>query len=130
MKQPAPGVFLYSFPQNTAAQLRVEVAGGKAGDRIQFRCGEHKNAQDRLFGGYIVGSDLVTDGRALAHQWIFFYLGMQFVEVTGAVPEGEANPENLPVIRRLELVPVRAGLAETGSFNCFERPLQSHAPAY
>ena len=118
VKQPSPGVFLYSFPQNTAAQLRVEVSGGKAGDRIQFRCGEHKNAQDRLFGGYIVGTDLVTDGRTLAHQWIFFYLGMQFVEVTGAVPEGEANPQGLPVIRRLELVPVRAGLAETGSFAC------------
>jgi hypothetical protein len=118
VKQPVPGVFLYSFPQNTAAQLRVEVAGGKAGDRIKFRCGEHKNGQDRLFGGYIVGSDLVTDGRASAHQWVFFYLGMQFVEVTGAVPEGEANPKNLPVIRRLELVPVRAGLSETGSFTC------------
>jgi len=52
------------------------------------------------------------------HQWVFFYLGMQFVEVTGAVPEGEANPGKLPVIHRLELVPVRAGLAETGSFSC------------
>jgi hypothetical protein len=118
VKQPAAGVFLYSFPQNTAAQLRVELDGGKAGDHIQFRCGEHKNAQDRLFGGYIVGSDLVTDGRESMHQWIFFYLGMQFVEVTGAVPEGEANPNNLPVIRRLELVAVRDGLAEAGSFNC------------
>ncbi len=111
MKQPKTGIFLYSFPQNTAAQLRVELAGGKAGDRIRFRCGEHKNAQDRLFGGYIVGSDLITDGQALTNQWTFFYLGMQFVEVSGAVPEGEANPDNLPVIRRLELVPVRAGLA-------------------
>jgi hypothetical protein len=118
VKQPAPGVFLYSFPQNTAAQLRVEVAGGKPGDRIRFRCGEHKNAQDRLFGGYVVGSDLITDSGATAHQWVFFYLGMQFVEVIGAVPEGEANPNKLPVIRRLELVPVRDGLAEAGSFNC------------
>ena len=118
VKHPATGVFLYSFPRNTAAQLRVEVAGGKAGDRIQFRCGEHKNAQDRLFGGYIVGSDLVTDGQVLSHQWIFFYLGMQFVEVTGAVPEGEPNPGNRPVIRRMELLPVRAGLAEAGSFHC------------
>ncbi len=118
VRQPAPGVFLYSFPRNTAAQLRITVTGGKAGDRIQFRCGEHKNAEDRLFGGYIVNSDLITDGQPHTHQWLFFYLGMQFVEVTGAVPEGEANPGNLPVIRRLELVPVRAGLAETGSFHC------------
>jgi hypothetical protein len=118
VKQPKTGIFLYSFPQNTAAQLRVEVSGGKAGDRIRFRCGEHKNAEDRLFGGYIVGSDLITDGQALTNEWTFFYLGMQFVEVSGAVPEGEANPDNLPVIHRLELVPVRAGLAEAGSFTC------------
>jgi alpha-L-rhamnosidase len=118
IKQPAPGVFLYSFPRNTAAQLRVELTGGKAGDPIQFRCGEHKNAENRLFGGYIVGSDLIADGQSLEHQWIFFYLGMQFVEVTGAVPVGEPNPGNLPVIRRLELVPVRAGLTETGTFHC------------
>jgi hypothetical protein len=106
---------LYSFPQNTAAQLRVAVAGGKSGDRISFRCGEHKNTQDRLFGNYIVGSDIITDGQAQAQQWTFFYLGMQFVEVTGAVAEREANPGNLPVVRKLELVPVRAGLAEAGS---------------
>lgn len=118
VKQPAPGVALYSFPGNTAAQLRVELSGGKAGDRIQFRCGEHKNAQDRLFGGYIVGSALVTDGRPLTHQWTFFYLGMQFVEVTGAVPDGEPNPQGLPVIHRIELLPVRAGLAGAGSFHC------------
>jgi len=118
IKQPAPGVVLYSFPRNTAAQLRVELSGGKAGDRVQFRCGEHKNAQDRLFGSYIVGCEIVTDGHPLAHQWTFFYLGMQFVEVTGAVPPGEPNPQGLPVIRRLELVPVRAGLTDTGSFHC------------
>ncbi len=116
VKQPAPGIFLYTFPRNTAAQLRVEMAGGKAGDRVQFRCGEHKNAEDRLFDRYVVGSDFVADGEPCTHQWVFFYLGMQFVEVTGAVPEGEANPGNLPVIRRMQLVPVRAGLPETGGF--------------
>jgi hypothetical protein len=43
---------------------------------------------------------------------------MQFVEVTGAVPAGHANPQGLPVIRRMELVNVRAGLAQAGTFHC------------
>ena len=116
VKSPATNVFLYSFPQNMAAQLHVELEGGKSGDRVKFRCGEHKNDKNRLFGGYIVGCEIVTDGKPLTHQWGSFYLGMQFVEVTGAVPAGHANPEGLPVIRRMKLVNVRAGLPEAGTF--------------
>ncbi len=118
VKEAAPGFFLYSFPQNCSAQLRVEIEGGHPGDRITFRCGEHKNRQDRLFGGYVVGCNVITDGRRLTHQWVSFYLGMQFVEVTGAVPKGQPNRRGLPVIRSLELVQVRAGLRETGTFAC------------
>ena len=109
--------FLFSFSQNMAAQLRVELDGGKSGDRVSFRCGEHKKDGDRLFGGYIVGCDIITDGKPLTHQWSSFYLGMQFVEVTGAVPVGHPNPQGLPVIRRMELVNVRAGLPEVGTFH-------------
>lgn len=115
IRECAPGVFLYSFPQNCSAQFRADIQGGKPGQRITFRCGEHKK-DGRLFGAYIVGSDLVTDGRRLAHQWLSFYLGMQFVEVSGAVPRGHANPDGLPVIRSLELAHVRSGLAEAGTF--------------
>ncbi|MHB1035470.1 MAG: alpha-L-rhamnosidase-related protein [Pirellulales bacterium] len=118
VKEPAPGVFLYSFPQNCAAQVRVELAGGKPGDKVAFRCGEHKNAADRLFGGYVVGCNLVGDGGPLKHQWTFFYLGMQFVEVSGAVPTGHANPQHLPVIQAMELVHVRTALPEVGTFAC------------
>lgn len=116
--EPAPGVWLYSFPQNSSAQLRVKLNGGKPGDKVSFRCGEHKNAEDRLFGGYIVGCELATDGGPLVHQWGSFYLGMQFVEVSGAVPEGYANPQSLPVVRSLELVHVRTALPEVGHFEC------------
>jgi alpha-L-rhamnosidase len=116
VSEPAPGVWMYQFPQNCAAQLRVKVSGGKPGDRVSFRCGEHKNEQDRLFGHYTVGCDLITAGAPLTHQWVSFYLGMQFVEVTGAVPTGRPNPEGLPVLESLELVHVRTGLATAGTF--------------
>ncbi|MHB8865447.1 MAG: alpha-L-rhamnosidase-related protein [Pirellulaceae bacterium] len=115
---PAPGVFLYSFPQNCSAQLRVELSGGRPGDTVSFRCGEHKNSEDRLFGGYIVGCNIVTDAQPLTHQWMSFYLGMQFVEIVGAVPAEHANPENRPVIQSLKLVHVRTALPEAGTFRC------------
>ena len=118
VKEPAPGTFLYTFAQNCSAQLRFELVGGKPGDRIAFRCGEHKNDQDRLFGGYVVGCDVVTDGQPLSHQWMSYYLGLQYVEVAGAVPAGHANPDGLPVLQRLELVHVRTALPEAGTFHC------------
>lgn len=114
----APGVCLYGFPQNCSAQLRVKLSGGAPGQRVGFRCGEHKNADDRLFGSYVVDCWLTCDGQELDHQWLSFYLGMQFVEVTGAVPAGDPNPDRLPVIDALELVHVRTGLPEVGTFSC------------
>ena len=116
VQEPTTNVFVYAFPENMAAQLRVELEGGKSGDRVKFRCGEHKNTKGRLFGGYVVGCEIVTDGKLLTHQWISFYLGMQFVEVTGAVPVGHSNPRGLPVIGRLELANVRAGLPKVSTF--------------
>jgi len=118
VKQPAAGVLLYSFPQNCSAQLRVELAGGKPGDTVSFRCGEQKSPHDCLFGGYVVGCELVSDGRPIVYQWTFYYLGMQFVEVSGAVAEGQANPRHLPVVRSMELVHVRTALPEAGTFAC------------
>lgn len=116
VSEPAPGVWMYQFPQNCAAQCRVVLSGGPAGARVGFRGGEHRNAQDRLFGHYTVGWELITDGHRLTNQWSSFYLGMQFVEVSGAVPKGRPNPDGLPVIESLELVHVRAALPTAGEF--------------
>jgi hypothetical protein len=118
VKEVSPGVYSYIFPQNSSAQLRVELKGGKPGDRIAFRCGEHKNAENRLCGTYDVGCSVVTNGQPLTHQWLSFYLGMQFVEVSGAVPAGAANPQGLPEVVSLQLVHVRTGNPPAGSFTC------------
>ncbi len=113
-----PGVWTYAFPQNCSAQVRIKVSGGKPGQRISLRCGEHQNSDHRLFGSYVVNCDVVTDGKPVAHQWHSFYVGMQFVEAVGAVPKGKPNPKGLPVIESLELVHVRTGLPPAGAFHC------------
>ena len=118
VREVAPGVFAYAFPQNMSAQLHVRLSGGKPGDRVVFRCGEHRNAQGRLFGGYVVDCSITTDGGRVDRQWQFFYLGMQFVEVSGAVPKGAPNPRGLPIIEGMELIHTRCALAETGRFWC------------
>lgn len=112
----ADGKLHYAFPQNMSAQLRAQLDGGKPGDRVSFRCGEHRSPEGKLFGGYTVSCHIVTDGKRVDRRWQFFYLGMQFVEVTGAVMPGAPNPDNLPVLRGVELVHVRNGLNETGTF--------------
>lgn len=120
IKAVGDGTFVYSFPQNSSAQLWVKLSGGQAGQTVDFKCGEHRNDQGRLFGAYLVDSHLTTDGNPLEHQWVFFYLGMQFVEVRGAVPAGQPNPDHLPVIEAMELRHVRAALPESGTFLCSE----------
>lgn len=116
--EPESGIFVYSFPQNCAAQLRVHLSGGDPAAQVTFRCGEHKNLEGRLFGNYVVDCNLTTNGDSLTHQWLSFYLGMQFVEVSGAVPKGNPNPQGLPVIESMELVQVRISLPVVGEFHC------------
>jgi alpha-L-rhamnosidase len=60
--------------------------------------------------------EVTADGNPIDHRWLSFYLGMQFVQVSGAVPAGFPNPQGLPVIESMELVQVRTGMDEVGSF--------------
>lgn len=110
------GVIVVVFPQNMSAQLRVRLRGGKAGDTVHLRCGEHRNNEGRLFGHYVVDSHITTDGQPLDYRWTFFYVGMQYAEIRGAVLPDAPNPDNRPVLEGIELVHVRCGLPQTGSF--------------
>ncbi|MBM3493198.1 MAG: hypothetical protein FJX72_02565 [Armatimonadetes bacterium] len=116
MRTAPNGAILCSFPQNMSAHLRVKLDGGKPGDRVTFRCCEHRDGEGRPTGGYVVDCGIVTDGKKVDRRWSHFYLGMQFAEVRGAVLPGSPNPDNLPTLRAMELIHVRCSLPETGSF--------------
>jgi hypothetical protein len=116
MRTAPDGAILVRFPQNMSAQLRVQLEGGKPGDRVALRLCEHSDADGRPTGGYVVGCGIVTDGRKVDRRWSHFYLGMQFAEVRGAVLPGAPNPDNLPVLHGMELTHVRCGLPEVGRF--------------
>lgn len=58
------------------------------------------------------------DGNEERWQPRFTYYGFRYVEVVGAVPEGEPNPGNLPEITEITGLHTRNGADETGTFAC------------
>jgi hypothetical protein len=48
----------------------------------------------------------------------FMYYGFRYVQIEGAVPEGQPNPDNLPVIKNLKGIHTRNTAAKIGSFSC------------
>ncbi|MBN2446267.1 MAG: family 78 glycoside hydrolase catalytic domain [Phycisphaerae bacterium] len=124
IREPDPGVFTYVFPQNCSALLRFTVHGER-GRTIRFKPCEYMDDTGRVRFTYTwgTGKDIWHDytlrgAESESHQVVFCYVGCQYVEVTGAVPAGKPNPDNLPVVERLELVHVRAANPIVGSFTC------------
>lgn len=118
--EPAPGVFVWTFPENLSGMLRFTV-DGRRGSTIRFKPCEYLTPEGRVKFTYTwgTGKDIWCDytlrgGGPESHMNRFFYTGFRYVEVTGAVPEGHPNPSGLPVIRTLELAHVRADAPEVG----------------
>ena len=124
VREPQPGIFTYVFPQNCSALLRFTVRGAR-GSTVRFKPCEYVDESGRVRFTYTwgTGKDIWHDytlrgGSDESHQTLFCYVGCRYVEVTGAVPKGHANPDGLPVVERLELVHVRAANRIVGSFAC------------
>lgn len=133
IKRPAPGLFTYVFPQNCSALLRFTLSGGKPGSRVRFRPCEYMDEKGKVKFTYTwgTGKDIWHDytkssADPESHQTLFCYVGAQFVEVEGAVPKGDPNPDNLPVIESLEQVFVRAACPTVGTFTS-SSPIQNAA---
>jgi alpha-L-rhamnosidase len=119
-----PGEYTYVFPQNSSALLGFSVEG-TSGQTIRFKPCEYMDSTGHVKFTYTwgTGKDIWHDytlsgARSESHQIYFCYVGCQYVGVTGAVPAGYPNPQNLPVIRLLELVHVRAANRIVGTFTC------------
>lgn len=121
---PGPEEYTYLFPQNCSALLRFTVEG-PGGATIRMKPCEYVDSTGRVKFTYTWGTnkdiwhDYTLRGSGPeTHQTLFCYVGCQYIGVAGAVPEGSPNPNNLPVIKSLELVHVRAACPEAGTFTC------------
>jgi alpha-L-rhamnosidase len=127
--QPEPGVYVYDFGQNASAVPSIRVRG-RAGQVLRLTPAEQRFGQARNTNngkGRVNQAGVgkpnywqYTLGSAADEEWIpqFTYGSFQFLELTGAVPLGQPNPEGLPVVHDLRSIHVRNACAQKGSFAC------------
>ncbi|HEY9257562.1 family 78 glycoside hydrolase catalytic domain, partial [Chitinophaga sp.] len=119
--QPAPGVWLYDMGQNTAGIPYLSVSG-KANAVVRLVPAElltPAGLADQAPVGSPVYFNYTLKGDSMeSWQPQFMYYGFRYVEVHGAVPEGQANPGHLPVIQALATIPTRNGAGIVGDFHC------------
>ena len=120
------GRWVYDLGQNFAGIVRLKVRSGKSA-KVVLRPGEllgRGNAvTQRGIGGPFYFA-YTTRGDGAVEQWQpqFTYYGFRYVQVEGAVPAGEDNPEGLPEIVDIEGLHTCNNAAEAGTFAC-SKPL-------
>lgn len=113
--------FIYDFGQNCSGIVSLKIKG-EAGQTAKLRPSELLG-KDSLANQDASGSpyywSYTTAGRK-NEEWRprFTYYGFRYVQVSGAVPEGDPNPGNLPVITGLKLLHTRNSSPSTGTFKC------------
>ncbi len=127
VEEPKPGQYVYDFGQNASAAPRLKVRG-KAGQTIKLTWAEQRDGQDP----YINNGKGPVNQSGIGHGWVtytlrgegpeeewfcdLFYTGYQYLELTGGVPEGRPNPDNLPVVTELTSVHVHSDQEPVGTF--------------
>lgn len=126
--QPETGHFVYNLGQNASAKPQLRIRG-KAGQQFRLTPAEQRKGQTDNANN---GTGVVNQAGSGKHHWEytlrggdeeiwspqFTYTGFQYIELTGAVPRGFANPDNLPVVEELLSVHTRTAVAQSGQFEC------------
>jgi hypothetical protein len=120
-KQLSPGSWVYDLGQNASGIPQITVQG-KKGDTVKITPAElvhpdgsaNQNASGKPhYYEYI----LKGNGPETWHPQ-FTYYGFRYLQVDGAVPHGEANSNNLPVMLAIKGLHTRNSAATVGSFSC------------
>lgn len=116
-----PSVFVADMGQNLAGFPEITVEG-KRGQKITLLVGERLTPQgacDQRQTGrqHYYEYTLSGEGTETWHPR-FSYYGFRYIQVEGAVPEGEPNPDGLPVLKKLSSCFVYNSAPEVSSFEC------------
>jgi alpha-L-rhamnosidase len=114
-------IYVYDFGQNASGIIKLMVHGEK-GQVVRLVPGELLDddslvTQKASGGPFYFSYTLKGDDKEI---WMprFSYYGFRYIQANGAVPSGEPNPDNLPVITGLQLLHTRNSSPAAGNFRC------------
>jgi alpha-L-rhamnosidase len=121
ISSPKAGVWVYDLAQNFSGIFNLETNGTK-NSVVKISPAELLH-DDGTINQSAVGSPVFFNytlhGEGIeTWQPQFTYYGFRYVQIEGAVPEGQPNPQNLPVIKKLKGIHTRNAAAKIGSFSC------------
>lgn len=119
--EPKPGIWVYDLGQNLSGIPKISVKG-KKGSRVRMWPAELLK-DDGLITQEAVGSPVYFDytlkGEGVERwQPQFTYYGFRYIQVEGCVPQGESNPDNLPVVTGIQSLHIRNSAGHIGEFSC------------
>jgi len=120
ISSPKPGIWVYDMGQNASAIPAIET-NGKKGAVVRITPAELLNPDgtvNQSASGVPHYYDYTLKGEG-NEKWQprFTYYGFRYLQVEGAVPEKEENPNNLPVLTSLKSLHLRNAAENIGSFN-------------
>ena len=118
--QPKPGVWVYDMGQNASAIPAIAVKG-KKGSVVKITPAEliyDNGLVNQSAVGAPVYFNYTLKGEGVERwQPQFMYYGFRYIQIEGGVPEGEANPEQLPLIMDLKSLHTRNAAPTIGTFS-------------
>jgi hypothetical protein len=114
-----PNSFMFDLGQNASGIPMIRVQG-KKGDTVRIfpseLLKEDGTANQRASGGPYYLQYILKGTGVETWQPRFTYYGYRYLQVNGAVPQGEANPQNLPVLTEVKGLHVRNAAPRVGEF--------------
>ncbi|MGK6350907.1 family 78 glycoside hydrolase catalytic domain [Parapedobacter sp. DT-150] len=121
ISQPKPGTWVYDLGQNFSG-IPAIVVSGKSGDTVKIIPGEildSTTAVSQRPSGDPSYFTYVLNGKGTeSWQPQFTYYGFRYLQIEGAVPEGEPNPKGLPVLKKVQGLHTRNSASTVGEFHC------------
>ncbi|WP_460764850.1 alpha-L-rhamnosidase [Niabella terrae] len=116
----ADGSWVFDLGQNFSGIPAIEVSG-RRGDTIRIIPSELVNedgsANQKGTGGLHVYTYVLKGTGTESWQPRFSYYGFRYLQVTGAVPKGADNPDNLPELKTIQGLHIRNRASQIGNFH-------------